>query len=114
MYTYVGFISVVAHLCEKRSKSFSEGLVLSCPDVNCTWFHVLAGISVPIKRNFLATDGTGNINLPGNDVDSFGEFSLLTSTTNISQCYEVCPPDGSSKYYTLWFIVIQFFRYKAS
>ena len=84
----------------------SESLVLSCPDVNCTWVHVVENTSVPVESRLVAKD-TGNINLPGNNVDSFGEFVLVTSTTNISQCYEVCPPDSSSKYYsTLFFIVI--------
>ena len=82
--------------CEQRSKSFSESLVLSCLDVNCTWFHVVGNTSVPVESRILDKD-TGNINLPGNDVDSFGEFVMVTSTTNTSQCYEVCPPDSSSK-----------------
>ena len=55
---------------------------------------------VPVETRYVAPD-TGNINLPGNDVDSFGKFVLVTSTTNTSQCYEVCPPDSSSKYYII-------------
>ena len=113
---YVGCSGVLAPLCEERLKPFSEDLVLQCPDEtgNCIWQHVVANISIPIERRFLATDN-GNVNLIGNDVYSFGEFVVNTDDT--SQCYEVCPAfTDSSKHYNLpWYnqflYVIKLYKY---
>ena len=84
--------------CEERSKPLSESLVLHCPPdaANCTWFHVVDNVTVPVEGRFLAADN-GNVNLLGNDVESYGEFIQYASPTNTSQCYEVCPPDNSGK-----------------
>ena len=90
----------VSSPCDERAKSLSEDLELSCPDTNgnCTWFRLVGNVSTPIERRFLATDSSGNVTLLGNDNHGYGKF-VVSTTSNISQCYEVCPkPTDSSKY----------------
>ena len=86
--------------CEERLKLLPESLVLECPDEsgNCTWFHVVDSI----EQRFSAIDSSGNANLIGNDLYSFGDF--IVNTPKTSQCYEVCPAftDSSKLVYQLY------------
>lgn len=78
--------------CDERSKMFSEDLKLTCPDSSggCTWSHVVNNHTIPIEERFRTTDGTGSVNLKGNDLYSYGEF-IVQTTNGTSQCYTVCP-----------------------
>ena len=72
-------------------KSIYEDLQLQCPDStgNCIWYHVVNDTVVPIEARFKTTDGSGDVNLRGDDPFSFGNF--IANTTDISQCNSVCP-----------------------
>jgi len=92
--------TAVSLLCDERKKSLSEDLQLPCPDTSsdCTWYRVVGDFSTPIERRF-PQDSNGNIILFGNDEYSFGKF-FVNTTSNISQCYEVCPTNmDNSKLY---------------
>ena len=93
-------VTGVTPSCLEKSKPLSQSVMLQCPDVSgrCTWFREVGNASRPIERRFLAADNSGNLVLRSNEVYSFGKF-IANTTTNISECYEVCPADSSSKHH---------------
>lgn len=72
-------------------RDYATDSLLPCPDMdhNCTWYHVVNNVSIPLEERFLTSDGSGEANLLANDSFAYGKF--IARTTSSSVCYQVCP-----------------------
>ena len=99
---YYMYIATPGQLCDPQNavtcncsylKNYDAPLNISCVDStnNCTWYHTINGMRMPIEEKFRTTNKKTITLLGYFDNLSYGTFTA-TNSTNHSCYYLVAPP----------------------